>query len=127
MSHTLYPSFYVGIDQACTNFELQRELFNLLHFLDPKQNAAALDKEYADDTNETMDKLRELIKPYMLRRTKGKVLKLPPISQVILPVTMSFLQKKVCKSILSKNIDLIRSYVLPRIRVNQVPEVVVST
>lgn len=107
--------------------KLQRELFNLLHFLDPKQNAKKLDEEYANVNKESIEKLRNLIRPFFLRRTKGRVLNLPPLSQVILPVTMSFLQKKVCKSILSKNIDLIRSYVLPRTSVNRVRELLSFT
>ena len=44
------------------------------------------------------------------RRTKLQVLKfLPPMAQVILPVTMSVLQKKLYKSILEKNSELIKS------------------
>jgi chromodomain-helicase-DNA-binding protein 4 len=44
------------------------------------------------------------------RRTKLQVLKfLPPMAQVILPVTMSLVQKKLYKSILAKNPELIRS------------------
>ena len=93
--------------------ELQRELFNLLQFLDPKQDAKQLDEKYAEVNKESIENLRDLVRPFFLRRTKGKVLNLPPMKQVIIPVTMSFLQKTVCKSILSKNIDLIRSYVSP--------------
>jgi chromodomain-helicase-DNA-binding protein 4 len=44
------------------------------------------------------------------RRTKLQVLKfLPPMAQVILPVTMSVVQKKLYKSILAKNPELIKS------------------
>lgn len=49
-----------------------------------------------------------LLNPY--RRTKLQVLKfLPPVAQIILPVTMSVVQKKLYKSILAKDPRLIRS------------------
>ena len=52
--------------------------------------------------------LRILLNSY--RRTKLQVLKfLPPMAQVILPVTMSVVQKKLYKSILAKDAGLIRS------------------
>jgi chromodomain-helicase-DNA-binding protein 4 len=44
------------------------------------------------------------------RRTKAQVLKfLPPMAQVIIPVTMTVVQKKLYKSILSKSPELIKS------------------
>jgi chromodomain-helicase-DNA-binding protein 4 len=44
------------------------------------------------------------------RRTKAQVLKfLPPMAQVIVPVTMTVVQKKLYKSILSKSPELIKS------------------
>jgi len=88
----------------------KRELFNLLQFLDSSINAAELDEEYEELTNENIPKLHELIRPFFLRRTKVQVLKfLPPMAQVILPVSMSLVQKKLYKSILGKNPDLIRT------------------
>lgn len=88
----------------------KRELFNLLQFLDPSVNAAKLDVKYADLTNESLAELHDMIRPYLLRRTKLQVLKfLPPMAQVILPVTMSVVQKKLYKSILARNPQLIKS------------------
>lgn len=88
----------------------KRELFNLLQFLDKTINAEELDEKYAELTNDNIPELHELIRPYFLRRTKAEVLKfLPPMAQVILPVTMSLVQKKLYKSILAKNPELIRS------------------
>ncbi|KAM3072430.1 hypothetical protein ACMFMG_009231 [Clarireedia jacksonii] len=88
----------------------KRELFNLLQFLDASLNAAKLDEEYAELTKENLPELHELIRPFFLRRTKVQVLKfLPPMAQVILPVTMSVLQKKLYKSILARNPQLIQS------------------
>ncbi|PQE26814.1 hypothetical protein CJF31_00003499 [Rutstroemia sp. NJR-2017a BVV2] len=88
----------------------KRELFNLLQFLDSSLNAAKLDEEYAELTKDNLPELHELIRPFFLRRTKVQVLKfLPPMAQVILPVTMSILQKKLYKSILARNPELIKS------------------
>jgi chromodomain-helicase-DNA-binding protein 4 len=104
----------------------KRELFNLLQFLDNSVNAANLDEEYAILTKENLPDLHNLIRPFFLRylvknkkfcivlnncrRTKLQVLKfLPPMAQVILPVTMSVVQKKLYKSILAKDPGLIRS------------------
>ncbi|KAI5812331.1 SNF2 family N-terminal domain-containing protein [Pyronema omphalodes] len=90
-----------------------RELFNLLHFIDPQEiNAKELEEEYGDGnlTNENAPKMLELIKPYFLRRTKAEVLThLPPMAEVIVPVSMSALQRKLYKSILSKDTSLIRA------------------
>ncbi len=87
-----------------------RELFNLLQFLDTSFNASQLEEEYAELTNEKVAKLRALIEPFFLRRTKAQVLTfLPPMAQIIIPVTMSLVQKKLYKSILAKNPELIKS------------------
>ncbi|RDL37854.1 p-loop containing nucleoside triphosphate hydrolase [Venustampulla echinocandica] len=85
----------------------KRELFNLLQFLDASVDAAQLDEEYQELTKENLPELHELIRPFFLRQV---VLKdLPPLAQVILPVTMSVVQKKLYKSILAKNPQLIKS------------------
>ncbi|ESZ92582.1 hypothetical protein SBOR_7042 [Sclerotinia borealis F-4128] len=86
----------------------KRELFNLLQFLDGSIDAAKLDEKYAELTKENLPELHKLIRPFFLRRTKREVLKfLPPMAQVILPVTMSVVQKRLYKSILAKNPKLI--------------------
>ncbi|KAL3960720.1 hypothetical protein ACCO45_005837 [Purpureocillium lilacinum] len=88
----------------------KRELFNLLQFIDTSQDAASLDEEYAVLDKETLPRLHEQIRPYFLRRTKAGVLKfLPPMAQIILPVTMTVIQEKLSKSILAKNPQLIRA------------------
>jgi chromodomain-helicase-DNA-binding protein 4 len=88
----------------------KRELFNLLQFIDESRNAAQLDLEFGELTADNIPKLHELIRPYFLRRTKAAVLKfLPPMAQIIVPVTMSVVQEKLCKSIMSKNPELIRA------------------
>lgn len=91
----------------------KRELFNLLQFIDPSKNAARLDEKYEEITSENISELHEMIRPYFLRRVKAGptgVLKfLPPMSQIILPVSMSVVQEKLCKSIMAKNPELIRA------------------
>ncbi|RKF60145.1 CHD3-type chromatin-remodeling factor PICKLE [Erysiphe neolycopersici] len=88
----------------------KRELFNLLQFLDTSINAAKLDEEYEELTNKNLPQLHDLIRPFFLRRTKLQVLNfLPPMAQMIVPVTMSIVQKKLYKSILAKNPELIKS------------------
>lgn len=87
-----------------------RELFNILQFLDDTHNAAELEEEYAEMTNENVKKLHDLIRPYILRRTKAQVLTfLPPMAQIIIPISMSVLQKKLYKSILAKNPELLKA------------------
>ncbi len=87
-----------------------RELFNLLQFLDRSFKAAALEEEHADLTEEKLRKLHDLIRPYFLRRTKAQVLTfLPPMAQIIIPISMTVLQKKLYKLILAKNPELLRT------------------
>ena len=88
-----------------------RELFNLLQFLEPKEiRAQELEQEYGQLTSENVPRLHALIRPYFLRRTKAQVLThLPPMAEVIVPVSMSALQRKLYKSILAKDANLIRS------------------
>ena len=89
-----------------------RELFNLLQFLDPSVNAQEMEVEYATLTEENIARLHTKLRGMFLRRTKAEVLKfLPSMAQIILPVTMSVLQKKLYKSILAQNPELIRSIV----------------
>ncbi|KAJ3491952.1 hypothetical protein NLG97_g5496 [Lecanicillium saksenae] len=88
----------------------KRELFNLIQFIDTTQDAAKLDEEFEVLDKETLPQLHERIRPYFLRRTKAGVLKfLPPMAQIIVPVTMTFVQEKLAKSIMSKNPELIKA------------------
>jgi superfamily II DNA or RNA helicase len=87
-----------------------RELFNLLQFLDETINAAELEEKYAEMTSENIKELHDEIRPFILRRTKAQVLTfLPPLGQVILPISMSHLQKSLYKSILAKNPELLKA------------------
>lgn len=88
----------------------KRELFNLLQFIDSSHNAAAMDEKYNEINATNLPELHEKIRPYFLRRTKAAVLKfLPPMAQIILPVSMSVLQAKLCKSIMAKSPELIKA------------------
>lgn len=69
-----------------------------------------MEEEYTTLTKENVPKLHELLRPFFLRRTKAQVLSfLPSMAQIIVPVTLTILQKKLYKSILAKNQELIRS------------------
>ena len=89
----------------------QRELFNLLQFSDTSLNAEALAQKYETITKDNVAELHELIKPFFLRRTKDRVLSLPPLGQVIVPVSMSKFQKEVYKGILEKDTSLLKSII----------------
>ncbi|KAJ5169695.1 SNF2-related protein [Penicillium coprophilum] len=88
-----------------------RELFNLVQFIDPTYNAENLEAKYGGYLdNEQISELHDMIRPCLLRRTKAEVLPfLPPMVQIIIPISMSVVQKKLYKSILQKNPQLIRS------------------
>jgi SNF2 family DNA or RNA helicase len=89
------------------------ELFNILSFLNPVQfhDAKNMQKEFETETinEEKLKKIRELLRPYMLRRSKSLVLKLPPKTETIVPVSMTSLQKRVYKGILEKNFNMLTS------------------
>ncbi|KAK5164948.1 uncharacterized protein LTR77_009613 [Saxophila tyrrhenica] len=88
----------------------QRELFNLLHFLDDSHDAAQLEQEFADLDTDKIVKLHDMIRPFFLRRTKAQVLTfLPPMAQIIVPVSMTIVQKKLYRTILAKNPDLMKA------------------
>jgi superfamily II DNA or RNA helicase len=88
----------------------KRELFNLLQFINPAMKAEELDQQFTQITADNLKDLHELIRPYFLRRTKAEVLTfLPPMAQIIIPVSMTVLQERLCKSIMERNPQLIRS------------------
>ncbi|KAL4896819.1 PHD/FYVE-zinc-finger like domain-containing protein [Aspergillus ambiguus] len=87
-----------------------RELFNLLQFCDPTIDAEHLEEEYGVLSKDNIPELHNMIRPFFLRRTKAQVLTfLPPVVQIIVPVSMSVVQKKLYKSILAKNPLLIKA------------------
>ena len=90
-----------------------RELFNLIQFLDPVNDAEKLEAQYGGPLNkDDIRELHDMIRPCFLRRTKAEVLPfLPPMLQIIIPVSMSVVQKKLYKSILEKNPTLIKAII----------------
>ena len=87
-----------------------RELFNLLQFLDTALDAAKLEEEYTELTKDNVRRLHDMLRPFFLRRTKAQVLTfLPAMAQIIVPVTLTVLQKKLYKSILARNPDLLKA------------------
>ncbi|KAK4190665.1 putative Chromodomain-helicase-DNA-binding protein [Podospora australis] len=88
----------------------KRELFNLVQFVDPEKKAEKMDQEFAEITSENLPKLHQKIREYFLRRTKAQVLTfLPPMAQIVIPVSMTVLQEKLCRSVMERNPQLIRS------------------
>ncbi|OAD81316.1 hypothetical protein PHYBLDRAFT_96522, partial [Phycomyces blakesleeanus NRRL 1555(-)] len=90
-----------------------RELMNIMNFVDPSkfQHLKELEEKYGELSHDTIQELHEQLKPYFLRRTKKTALKeLPPKSEIIVPVSMTSLQKEVYKQILSQNIKSFKEY-----------------
>jgi chromodomain-helicase-DNA-binding protein 4 len=104
-------------------------LFNLLNFLDPDQwgDLKTLEKQYEELTEDLVKTLHTRLRPYFLRRIKTEVLQLPPKvhfllllipayaeptlllkNEVIVPVSMTPLQKEIYRSILSQNLDVLK-------------------
>ncbi|KAL9603975.1 MAG: hypothetical protein Q9179_002003 [Wetmoreana sp. 5 TL-2023] len=87
-----------------------RELFNLLQFLDTTIDAAQLEQEYTELTKENVRRLHDMLRPFFLRRTKAQVLNfLPAMAQIIVPVSLTVLQKKLYRSILARNPELLKA------------------
>lgn len=87
-----------------------RELFNIIQFCDSSKDANELEAQYQNLTKENVNELHEMIRPVFLRRTKAQVLTfLKPMAQIIVPVSMTIVQKKLYKSILAKNPQLIKA------------------
>ncbi|OBZ79352.1 Chromatin remodeling factor mit1 [Grifola frondosa] len=88
-----------------------RELFNLMNFLDPDgwHDLDALAKQFEELSEDLIKDLHVRLRPYFLRRIKAEVLQLPPKNEVIVPVSMTPLQKEVYRSILSQNLDILQT------------------
>ena len=61
----------------------------------------ALEKEYTELTEDLIKELHGRLRPYFLRRIKSEVLQLPPKNEVIVPDSLSPLQKEMYRGILS--------------------------
>eukprot|EP01124_Arcella_intermedia_P027112 TRINITY_DN5241_c0_g1_i1.p1 TRINITY_DN5241_c0_g1~~TRINITY_DN5241_c0_g1_i1.p1 ORF type:complete len:1373 (+),score=407.42 TRINITY_DN5241_c0_g1_i1:532-4119(+) len=89
-----------------------RELWSLLHFLDPTKfwSLPEFEKKYSDLSEQNrVSELHALLKLHLLRRVKKDVEKsLPAKNERILRVPLSALQKKYYKCILAKNFEDLR-------------------
>lgn len=83
-----------------------KELFNIMNFIRPDNFHNRDADHYEDDmTQAKVEELHERLRPYFLRRTKEEVLKsLPPKYELIVPLSMTPIQKEVYKDCLNKNI-----------------------
>ncbi|KAL9976050.1 hypothetical protein ACROYT_G013284 [Oculina patagonica] len=83
------------------------ELFSLLNFLEPAQfpSQVAFLMEFGDlKTEAQVDKLKQLLKPMMLRRLKEDVEKnIAPKEETIIEVELTTIQKKLYRAILERN------------------------
>ncbi|KAJ3411679.1 hypothetical protein HDV05_001840 [Chytridiales sp. JEL 0842] len=88
-----------------------RELFNLMHFLHPEKwidpKTTALEYDNIDDAK--VLKIHEILRPHFLRRTKELVLKLPPSAELLVPVSLTRLQRELYTSVLERNYSVLRS------------------
>lgn len=84
------------------------ELFNLLNWLKPNaewKDLKSLREKYAVLTPELIAELQPLLRPYILRRLKKDVVNLPARSEVLVPVSLTPLQKRVYKDVLERNVE----------------------
>jgi SNF2 family DNA or RNA helicase len=65
--------------------------------------------EYDQISDTKVLQIHEALKPHFLRRTKSLVLKLPPKGEVLVPVSLTPLQRKLYTLVLQKNYSLLRS------------------
>ncbi|KAG1670418.1 hypothetical protein FOA52_010153 [Chlamydomonas sp. UWO 241] len=85
-----------------------RELWALLHFLEPQKfhDADAFEEEYSLQTMDGVSGLHAVLRPHLLRRVIKEVEKsLPPKNEHILRVEMTPLQRQYYKWILSRNFE----------------------
>ncbi|GAA5884888.1 hypothetical protein JCM6882_007139 [Rhodosporidiobolus microsporus] len=90
-----------------------REVFNLLAFINPKEipDVEALTERFAELTPALVEEVRQMLKPYFLRRTKNLVLNLPPLNEMVVPVTMTVLQRRIYRGILERNAPAIHAMI----------------
>ncbi|KAJ2721604.1 hypothetical protein GGI07_003841 [Coemansia sp. Benny D115] len=86
------------------------ELFSLVGFVVPHARGSMqrLEARFRVDDPRSVDEVRGLIRPYMLRRTKDQVTMLmPPRYEIIVPVSMSKLQRELYRATLTRNVALL--------------------
>ncbi|KAK4530119.1 hypothetical protein CCYA_CCYA03G0976 [Cyanidiococcus yangmingshanensis] len=83
------------------------ELFSLLHFLEPTKfpDEKAFQKSFGDIRDaEAVEKLKALLRPYLLRRMKEDVEKaIPPKEETLISVELTRIQKKWYRALYEQN------------------------
>ncbi|EDV22607.1 uncharacterized protein TRIADDRAFT_28849 [Trichoplax adhaerens] len=117
MLYQILKQFRIQFSLLLTGTPVQNnlnELYSLLSFIEPKkfrlEDAEYFIDKYATITEMTgsslNDKLRSIIKPYILRRVKkGVLLDLPLKSEMTVDCGLSHLQRKLYKALLQRNIE----------------------
>ncbi|CAO1615466.1 unnamed protein product [Parajaminaea phylloscopi] len=88
------------------------ELFNLLNWLKPNaewKDVKSLRAKYDALTPDLIAEIQPMLKPYILRRLKKDVVNLPARSEILVPVSLTPLQKRVYKDVLERNVEDIQS------------------
>src|SRR5271154_3924002 len=69
-----------------------------------------MEEQYEELDEQRVREIHAMLRPRFLRRTKADVLtSLPPKSEIIIPLSMSSVQKELYKSIVSQNPDLMKA------------------
>ena len=100
------------------------EIWSLLHFIDPKkfQNFEQFEQTYRDRENpETIEKLQEVLRPYIFRRKKIDVnLNIPEKEEIIIEVEMTQIQKTFSQLLFKDNLDILSDNSSSRLNLNNV-------
>ncbi|OAE22447.1 hypothetical protein AXG93_3348s1040 [Marchantia polymorpha subsp. ruderalis] len=113
---TLLNTFSFSHRVLLTGTPLQNnfsEMFNLLNFLQPDTfpSLAAFEEKFSGlSTAEQVEELKKLVAPNMLRRLKkDSMQKIPPKTELVVPVEMNSVQSEYYKALLTKNYLLLRN------------------
>mmetsp|Transcript_2659 Transcript_2659/g.4794 ORF Transcript_2659/g.4794 Transcript_2659/m.4794 type:complete len:1931 (-) Transcript_2659:2818-8610(-) len=87
------------------------EVWALLHYIDPEKFASQQDfeRDFGEiKDSETVDRLKEVMRPYLLRRLKEDVEKsIPPKEETIVSVELTRIQKKWYRAMLEQNFSFL--------------------
>ncbi|KAJ2554622.1 hypothetical protein GGH95_005523, partial [Coemansia sp. RSA 1836] len=91
-----------------------RELAAVLSFVDPgaavRLGGRELERAFGGGEAAGVARVHALIRPYILRRTKADVPSLvPPKHEVLVPVSMTPLQRELCRATLAKSVRMLQS------------------
>ncbi|KAJ1732245.1 hypothetical protein LPJ61_002143 [Coemansia biformis] len=88
-----------------------RELFCIMSFIDHPffGSADSLEGRFGSNSSADIEAVKNMLRPYILRRTKNdQPCLVPPKFEVILPVSMTPLQRELYKATLARNVPLLR-------------------